>query len=153
MKGLVVFPYFLQFKCEFCNTEFMIWAKVSSWCCFWWLYTASLSLALKNVINLISILTIWWHPFVESSLVLLEEGVCYDQCILLARLCESLLCFILYSKAKFACYSRYFLTSSFCIPFPGIKGIVSKSSESSDAPYDGKNIFFWCSSRMTFRSS
>ena len=26
------------------------------------------------------------------------------------------LCFILYSKAKFACYSRYFLTFYFCIP-------------------------------------
>ena len=25
-------------------------------------------------------------------------------------------CFILYSKAKFACYSGYFLTSYFCIP-------------------------------------
>ena len=27
-------------------------------------------------------LTIWWCPCVESSLVLLEEGICYDQCIL-----------------------------------------------------------------------
>ena len=27
-------------------------------------------------------------------------------------------CFILYSKAKFACYSRCFLTSYFCIPVP-----------------------------------
>ena len=26
-------------------------------------------------------LTIWRGPCVESSLVLLEEGVCYDQCI------------------------------------------------------------------------
>ena len=38
------------------------------------------SLAAKNIINLISVLTIWWCPCVESSLVLLE-GVCYDQCI------------------------------------------------------------------------
>ena len=30
----------------------------------------------------------------------------------------SLPCFILYSKAKFACYSRCFLTSYFCIPVP-----------------------------------
>ena len=37
-------------------------------------------------INLISVLTIWWCPCVESSLMLLEEGVCYDQCILLAKL-------------------------------------------------------------------
>ena len=32
------------------------------------------------------VLTIWWCPCVESSLVLLEEGVCYYQCILLAEL-------------------------------------------------------------------
>ena len=41
--------------------------------------------------------------------MLLEEGVCYDQCILLAKLCKALPCFILYSKAKFACYSRCLL--------------------------------------------
>ena len=35
-------------------------------------------------------------------------------------------CFILYSKAKFACYSRCFLTSYFCIP----------------VPYKEKDIFF-----------
>ena len=29
---------------------------------------------------------------------------------------EPLPCFILYSKAKFACYSSYLLTSYFCIP-------------------------------------
>ena len=84
------------------------------------------SLTAKNIINLISVLTIWWCPCVESSLVLLEEGVCYDQCILLAKLCLPLSCFILYSEAKFACYSRYLLTSYFCIP----------------VPYDEKDIFF-----------
>ena len=50
--------------------------------------------------------------------MLLEEGVCYDWCILLAKLYQPLSCFILYSKAKFACYSRCFLTSYFCIPVP-----------------------------------
>ena len=42
---------------------------------------------------------------------------------------KSLLAFallILYSKAKLACYSRYFLTSYFCIP----------------VPYNEKDIFF-----------
>ena len=68
----------------------MIWATVSSWSCFCWLYRASPSLAAKNIINLISVLTIWWCPRVESSLVLLEEGVCYDQCVLLAKLFVSL---------------------------------------------------------------
>ena len=78
------FPYFLQSKTEFGNKEFMIWATVSSWSCFCWLYTASPSLAAKNIINLILVSTIWWCPCVESSLVLLEEGVCYDQWILSA---------------------------------------------------------------------
>ena len=40
----------------------------------------------KNIINLISVLAIWWCPCVESSLVLLKEGVCYDQCIFLVEL-------------------------------------------------------------------
>ena len=63
----------------------MIWATVSSWSCFCWLYRNPPSLAAKNIISLILVLTIWWCPCVESSLVLLEEGVCYDQCILLAN--------------------------------------------------------------------
>ena len=80
------FPHFLQFKSEFGNKEFMVWATVSSWSCSCWLYRACPSLAAKNIINLISVLTIWWCPCVESSLVLLEEGICYDQCAVLAKL-------------------------------------------------------------------
>ena len=41
------------------------------------------------------VLTIWWCPCVESSLVLLEEGVCYDQCISWQNsvsLCPALFC-------------------------------------------------------------
>ena len=53
------FPYFLQFQSEFGNKEFMIWATVSSWSYFCWLCRASLSLAAKNIINLILVLTIW----------------------------------------------------------------------------------------------
>ena len=68
------FPCFLQFKSEG-NKEFMIWATVSFWSCFCWLYRASPSLAVKNITNLILILTVWWCPCVESSLVLLQEGV------------------------------------------------------------------------------
>ena len=52
----------------------MIWATVSSLSCFCWLYRASPSLAARNIISLISVLTIWWCPCVESSLVLLERG-------------------------------------------------------------------------------
>ena len=69
----------------FGNNEFMIWAIVSSWSCFCWLYRASPSLAAKNIINLISVLPIWWCPHVESSLVLLEKGICYAQCVFLAK--------------------------------------------------------------------
>ena len=53
------FPYFLQFKSEFGNKEFMIWATVSSQSYFYWLYRVSPSLAAKNIINLILVLTIW----------------------------------------------------------------------------------------------
>ena len=112
------FPYFLQFKSEFCNNKFMIGDRISSQSCFCQLYRASWSSAAKNIINLILISTIWWSLYVESALVLLEEGVCYDQCVLLAKLCKPLPCFILYSKAKLACFFRYLLTSYFCIPVP-----------------------------------
>ena len=68
------FPHFLQFKSEFGNTWFMIWATVSSQSCFCWLYRASPSLAAKNIINLISVLTIWWCPCVESALATTEKS-------------------------------------------------------------------------------
>ena len=81
------FPYFLQLNSEFCNKELMIWATVSSRSSFCWLYKSSASLAAKNIINLILVLTIWRCPYVESSLILFKEGICYDQCDLLAKLC------------------------------------------------------------------
>ena len=34
-------PYFLQFKSELGNKEVMIWATVSSWSCFCWLYRSN----------------------------------------------------------------------------------------------------------------
>jgi len=42
----------------------MIWATVSSRSCFCWLYRTFPSLAAKNIINLISVLTMWWCPCV-----------------------------------------------------------------------------------------
>ena len=57
------------------------------WSYFWWLYRASPSLTAKNIINLILVLIIWSCPCVELSLVLLEEGACSDQCILLTKCC------------------------------------------------------------------
>ena len=104
----------------------MTWATVSSCSCFCWLYSASPSLAAKNIINLIFVLTIWWYPCIESSVV--GKGCLtrhYDQCVLLAKLYYYIPCFILYSQGKFVCYSRCFLTSYFCIP----------------VPYNEKNIF------------
>ena len=65
------------------------------------------------------------------------RGCCYDQCVLLAKLCYPLTCFILYSKAKFACDSRYLLTFYFCIP----------------VSYDEKDIFFGISFTRSCRSS
>ena len=57
--------------------------------------------------------------------MLLEEDDCYDQHILLEELCYPFPCFILYSRAKLACHTRYLLTSYFYIP----------------VPYDEKDIF------------
>ena len=80
------FPYFLQLKSEFGNKKFMVWTTVRSQSSFCWLYRAFPSSATKNIINLISVLITWWCPCVESSLVFLEEGICYVQGILLAKL-------------------------------------------------------------------
>ena len=88
MNGLVVFPTFFNLSVIFAIRS--SWSEpqstpglVFSHC----IELLAASLAAKNIINLISVLTIWWCPCVESSLVLLEEGVCYDQCILLSKLC------------------------------------------------------------------
>ena len=78
LNGLVVFPTFFNFSVNFAIRR--SWSEPqSALSYFCWLYRASTSLATKNIINLISVLTIWWCPCVESSLVLLEEGVCCDQ--------------------------------------------------------------------------
>ena len=87
LNGLIVFPTCFSLSLKFCNKELMIWAIINSWSCFCWLHRTSPSLATNNIINLISVLTTWWCLCVELSLVLLQEGVCYDQCVLLAKLC------------------------------------------------------------------
>ena len=53
----------------------MIWATVSFWPCFCWLYRASASLAAKNIINLISILTIWWCPCVLMKEIKIDTNI------------------------------------------------------------------------------
>ena len=67
---------------------------------FCWLYWASPSSAAKNIINLISVLIIWWCQCVESSLVLLEKNVCYDQHVLLTKLLLAFALLHFYSKAR-----------------------------------------------------
>ena len=68
------FHYFFQVNPEFCNKELMTRAIVSSSSCFSWLYRASPSLAAKNIVNLILILTVWWCPS-ESHLLSSEKRV------------------------------------------------------------------------------
>ena len=90
----MVFPTFFNLSLK---KEVMIWATVSSRSCFCWLYRASPSLAAKNMINLISMWTIWWCPCVKSSLVLLEEGVCHDHVFSWqnsVRLCPASFCIL-----------------------------------------------------------
>ena len=60
----------------------MIWATVSSQSCFCWLYRTSLSSATKNIINLISVVTIWWYPCVESSRVVGRGCLLWPVCSL-----------------------------------------------------------------------
>ena len=61
------------------------------------------------------------------------------ECLLwpVCSLGKALSCFTLYSKAKFACYSRCFLTSYFSIP----------------VPYNEKGTFWGVSSKRSCRSS
>ena len=46
------FSYCLQFKSEFGNKQFMIWAMVSSWSCFCWLYAAAAAKSLQLCLTL-----------------------------------------------------------------------------------------------------
>ena len=104
----------------------MIWATVSSQSCFCWLYRASPSLVVKNIISLISVLTIWWCPCVVFSCVVGRGCWLWPVC----SLGKTVLAFALLNsvfQARFACYSRYFLTYYFFIP----------------VPYNEKDIFFW----------
>ena len=63
------FPYFIPFKSEVSNKEFMIWATVNSQFCFCWLHRASPALAEKNIISLTLVLTIWWCPCTHGHLL------------------------------------------------------------------------------------
>ena len=114
----------------------MIWATVSSQSSFCWLYRTTPSLAAKNIINLISVLTIWWCSFVESSLMLLEEGICYDQSVLLAKLFISL------------------CPASFCTPRPNLPvtpGVSWLPTLAFQSPIMKRTSFLGVSSRKSCR--
>ena len=88
LNGLLVFPIFFNLSLNLAISSSWSEPQSAPSLVFCWLYTAFPSLAAEIIISLISVLTIWWYP----SFGLLEEGVCYDQCILLAKL---LLAFVL----------------------------------------------------------
>ena len=77
----------------------MIWATVSSWSCFCWLYQASPSLAAKNIINLILVLTIWWCMYRVFSCVFGRGCLLWPVCSLGKILLSfALLHFVLWGK-------------------------------------------------------
>ena len=123
------FPYFLQFKSEFCNKEFMIWATVSSWSCFCWLFRASPSLAAKNIINLMMSTCRVFSCVVGRGCFLWP--VCFlGKTLLDFALLHSVL------KDQICLLLQVSLDSYFCIPSPIVKrasflGVSSRRSYSS----------------------
>ena len=93
----------------------MIWATVNSWSCFCWLYRASPSLAADKIMNLISVDHLVMSMCRVFSCVVVRGFLLLSVCYL-GKTLLVFSCFIPYSKAKFACYSRCFSTSYFCIP-------------------------------------
>ena len=86
--------------------------------------------AAKNIINLFSVLAIWRCPRAGGRCLLW----------LVHSLGKTLLSFASFHfllQGQTCCYSRYLLTSYFCIP----------------VPYDEKDVFFVVSSRRSCRSS
>ena len=80
-------------------------------------------------------LTSWWRPRVESTLVLLEDSASYDQHVLgKTLLAFSLLCFVLQGQA---CPLHHV----------SLDFLLLHSS-----PYDEKDISFDVSSRRSYRS-
>ena len=68
-------------------------------------------------IPMISVSTIWWCSCVVFFCVV-GRGCLLWPVHSLGKTLLAFACFFLYSKAKFACYSRCFLTSYVCIPVP-----------------------------------
>ena len=129
------FLYCLQFKSEFGNKEFMIWATVSSQSCFCWLYRASPPLATENIINFISVLMIWWCPCVVFSCVVGRGCLLWPVHFLgKTLLAFALLHFVLQDQT--CLLLQVSLDLHFCIP----------------VPFNEKDIFLGVSSRRFCRS-
>ena len=109
------FPYFLQFKSEFGNKEFMIWATVSTQSCFHWLYRV-----VKDIINLISVLVMSMCRVFYCDV---GRGCLLWPVHSLGKTLLVLTCFVFYSRAEFACYSRYLLFPTFAYHSPIMKRI------------------------------
>ena len=110
----------------------MIWATVRSRSCFCWLCRASSSLAAKNIINLILVLTIWWCPCEEPSLVLLERVFAMNQ---------------VFSWQN----SVSLCPVSFCIPRPNLPVILGISwlpTFAFQCPMMKRTLFFGVSSKL-----
>ena len=103
----------------------MIWATVSSWSWFCWLYSASPSLATKNILNLISVLTTQWSLCVVFSCVVGGGCLLWPVCSLgKTLLAFALLHFVL--QGQICLLLQVFLDFYFFIP----------------VPCNGKDIFF-----------
>ena len=81
-------------------------SALSYFCC---LYRASLSLAAKNITNLIPILTIWWCPYVELSRVVWRGGG-------LTSSVKLIVMYIPWGRTRILFSSlHYFLIASLCL--------------------------------------
>ena len=109
----------------------MIWATVSSWSCFCWLYRAYIfgcKVYSQSDFGIDHLVMSMYRVFPCT----VGRGCLLYECVLLAKLfnlCPASFCT---PKAKFACYSRCFLTSYFCIQSPIMKrtsclGVSSRS--------------------------
>ena len=86
LNGLVVFPPFFNLSLNFAIRR--SWSEPQSASSLGFVDCIELlCLVARNIISLFSVLTIWGCPCVQLSVVLLEKGVCYDQCVLLVNLC------------------------------------------------------------------
>ena len=104
----------------------MIWATVSSRSCFYWMYRASPSLATKKYKQFDFCIDHLMMSICRVIPSFVGRGCLLWPVCSLGKTVSLWPCFVLYSEAKFACYSRYLLTSYFFIP----------------VPYNEKGIFF-----------